>query len=229
MVSRPLVLLSGFGVFERVQRNPSGLLARALAARPPHGWRVAAALLPVSFARAPETWERRFRGLARPALLLSMGVSKEASFRLERFGRPRLKPVARPDVDGELPVAHSRSGPVLESPLDLVGLARALRARGLGPVRVSRSCGGYVCERICHHVLERGQEAGIPALFLHVPPLAHVPLARQERFVRALLEELASAQGVSSPSTIRGRSAGSAGRAAKFRTARRKGSSSRPM
>lgn len=191
-VSRPLVLLSGFGAFERVRRNPSGALARALAARPPRAWRVADVVLPVSFARAPEAWDRRYRALRRPALLLALGVSKEESFRLERFGRPRLRRVARPDVDGALPALHSRHGPALETELELGRLARALRARGLGPLRVSRSCGGYVCERIYHHVLARGQEAGIPALFLHVPPLARVPLERQEAFVRALLEELAT-------------------------------------
>jgi hypothetical protein len=40
-------------------------------------------------------------------------------------------------------------------------------------------------------VLERGVERGVPALFLHVPPLERVPLARQVPVVRALLVELA--------------------------------------
>jgi len=191
-MTRPLVLLSGFGAFERVQSNPSGALVRALVVRPPVGWRVAGVELPVSFARAPRAWDRRRAGLRRaPQLLLALGVSKERSFRLERFGRPRLRRVPRPDVDGESAALHSRPGPALESPLELAPLARALRAHGLGPLRVSRSCGGYVCERIYHHVLVRGREQRIPALFLHVPPLAHVPLRQQLAFVRALLAELA--------------------------------------
>lgn len=231
-VALPLVLLSGFEAFERVQRNPSGALARALAARPPRGWRVAGVVLPVSFARAPHAWDRRHEALTgRPALLLAMGVSKEASFRLERLGRPRLRHVARPDVDGELPARHSRRGPALATSLDLARLARALRRRGLGPLRVSRSAGGYVCERLYHHVLVRGGRAGIPALFLHVPPLARVPLAVQLDFLRALLDELGSGYlSRSGSSRSRGRPAGSVGgRAAKARTAAMKGSSSRPM
>jgi len=198
-------------------------------ARPPRAWRVAGVVLPVSFARAPREWDRRFRRLsAAPTLLLALGVSKEASFRLERTGRPHLRRVARPDVDGDLPAIHSGSGPALATSLDLARLARSLRRRGLGPVRVSRSCGGYVCERIYHHVLARGRAAGIPALFLHVPPLAHVPLTQQKRFLRGLLEELRADQ--SWTSTRRGRSAGSVGRvAAKARTATRKRPSSSPM
>ena len=229
-MSRPLVLLSGFGAFERVRANPSGALVRALAARPPAGWRVAGVELPVSFARAPRVWDRRRSALrGRPELFLALGVSKEGTFRLERFGRPGLKRVARPDVDGELAAAHSRPGPALETPLDLGAVARALRLRGLGPLRISRSCGGYVCERIYHHVLVRGRAQRVPALFLHVPPLAHVPLRRQERFLRALLEELLPAQG-KGVRTRRGRASGSVGaRAAKARTAARNGPSSRPM
>lgn len=221
--------MSGFGAFERVRSNPSGALVRALSARPPEDWRVAAVELPVSFARAPQAWDRRRASLRRaPDLLLALGVSKERAFRLERFGRPRLRRVARPDVDGELPARHSRPGAALETPLDLRRLARALRRRALGPLRVSRSCGGYVCERIYHHVLVRGREEGIPALFLHVPPREQVPVAAQERFLRALLAELAALQR-ESVSTRRGRSSSAVGRAAKSRTAARKGSSSRPM
>jgi len=230
----PLVLVSGFGAFERVGANPSAAIARALGRRPPRGWRVAAVELPVSFARAPQAWDAFRRGLrGRPALFLALGVSKEASLRLERLGRPRLKAVRRADVDGDLPRAHSRRGPALETPLDLGRLARALRARGAGPVRVrvSSSAGGYVCERIYHHVLVRAREEGLPALFVHVPPLRRVPLATQVRLLRCVLDELRDSSYVrAGSSSSRGRPAGSVGApAAKARTAARKASRSRPM
>src|SRR5688572_7376953 len=155
----PLVLVSGFGPFEEVGTNPSGEIARALEARPPRGWRVRAVVLPVSFTRAPETWDARLAELIgqgeRPALCLSLGVSKESGFRLERFGGPELKLVPRPDVDGRTAAEFTRAGPRLESGLDLERLLEALRGRGLADVRLSLTAGGYVCERIYHHVLAR--------------------------------------------------------------------------
>ena len=230
----PLVLVSGFGAFERVSANPSAALARTLARRPPPGWRVAAVELPVSFARAPEAWDTFRRSLrGRPALFLALGVSKEASFRLERFGRPRLKIVRRPDVDGGLPRQFSRPGPTLECMLDLQRLLEALPRESGVRARVSRSAGGYVCERMCHHVLARGREEGVPALFLHVPPARFVPVGTQIRVVRGWLSALVDPRYLassSSSSTSRGRpSKSAAALAAKARTAGRKRARSRPM
>lgn len=225
----PLLLVSGFGAFERVSSNPSAALARDLARRPPPGWRVAAVELPVSFARAPATWDAFRKSLrGRPALFLALGVSKEAPFRLERYGRPRLKLVARPDVDGALPRKFSRSGPTEETTLDLTRLVRALRSRSGPGVRVSRTAGGYVCERISHHILRRAREEGVAGLFLHVPPERFVPLARQARFVRRLLAELG--RGDYGVSSMRGRAPSVRSAAAeKARTAARKAGRSRPM
>src|SRR5262245_44137908 len=155
----PLVLVSGFGPFEEVGVNPSGEIATALEARPPRGSRVRAVVLPVSFARAPEAWDGRLSELIgqgeRPDLCLSLGVAKEPGFRLERFGGPELKLVPRPDVDGRTAAEFTRSGPRLESGLDLGRLLEALRGRGIADARLSQTAGGYVCERIYHHVLAR--------------------------------------------------------------------------
>lgn len=227
----PLVLVSGFGAFERVARNPSASIARALVRRPPAGWRVSAVELPVSFARAPRVWDSHRRRLrARPALFLALGVSKEASFRLERYGRPSLKLVARPDVDGALPRTFSRPGPAEQCSLDLRRLCRALQGALGARVRVSHTAGGYVCERISHHVLRRARTEGVPGLFLHVPPERFVPVATQVRFVRRLLAELLSKDYVGPRSAIRGRPSKSrAALSANRRTAGRKASKSRPM
>lgn len=231
-VLRPLVLVSGFGAFERVSKNPSLALARALARRPPAGLRVEAVELPVSFARAPAVWDRFRRSVRRrPVLFLALGVSKEAPFRLERFGRPRLKHVRRPDVDGALARQFSRSGPALECPLDLRRLVQDLPREPGVRVRASRSAGGYVCERMCHHVLARGREEGLPALFLHVPPARFVPLETQVRVVRGWLSLFVDPRYLASDSSSsRGRASMSAAPlAAKARTAGRKRARSRPM
>jgi pyrrolidone-carboxylate peptidase len=194
----PLVLVSGFGAFEKVDENPSGAIARALALDPPRGLRVRARVLPVSFARAPEGWDALLARSGRPALCLGIGVAKKPGFRLERYARPELKRVPRPDVDGRSAHEFSRRGATLESSLDLARLLAGLRRRGVADVRISRSAGGYVCERIYHHLLVRASERGVPGLFVHVPPLRFTPLARQVRVLRWVLEELLPALGVSS-------------------------------
>jgi len=190
MENAPLVLVSGFGPFEAFDRNPSGEVAEALAERPPPGLRVRARVLPVSFARAPRAWDELLAAGERPALFLGLGVARKAGFRLERCGGPRLKLVPRPDVDGRCAEEYSSDGPKLETGLDLALVLASLRARGVADARVSRSAGGYVCERIYHHLLVRAAERGVPALFVHVPPLRFAPLARQVEVVGWVLEEL---------------------------------------
>jgi pyroglutamyl-peptidase len=201
----PLVFVSGFGPFERVGVNPSGEIALALAASPPAGTSVRSVVLPVSFARAPEVWDAAFAELVgqgrRPDLFLALGVAKRPGFRLERCASPELKLVPRADMDGRSAREFTREGPRLETGLDLARLLEALRRRGVEDARVSRTAGGYVCERTYHHVLTRAGEHGLPGLFVHVPPLRFTALERQVQVVGRVLEEaLALAQPSSSAS-----------------------------
>ncbi len=192
-VSESLVLVSGFGPFETHEINPSGEVARALAASPPVGVRVCSALLPVSFARAPEVWDELLAGLHgrgdRPVLYLGLGVAKRAGYRLERFAKPELKLVPRVDVDGRAAREFTRPGPRLESGVDMLRLLAALRRRGVGDARISRTAGGYVCERIYHHLLTRAGEHGVAGLFLHVPPLRFESIERQVQVAAWVLGE----------------------------------------
>ena len=187
---RPLVLVSGFGPFEAFERNPSSQLARALLAQPPRGVRIRSVVLPVSFARASQAWDEHFAGRGTPALCVGLGVaSRRRVIALERFAGPRLRRIVRPDVDGRSARAFSRAGPRLESALDLPRLLARVRARGAARLRVSKSAGGYVCEHLYHHLLERAQTRGIPGLFVHVLPAARLPLERQLEVLRWLIEE----------------------------------------
>lgn len=190
--AEPLVLVSGFGPFEEVERNPSGEIALALAGDPPAGLRVRAAVLPVSFERAPRAWDETLGLAERPALCLGLGVAKRRGFRLEQRGSPVLKCVSRPDVDGRLAEEYSAPGPRLCSTIDLRRLLEGLRGRGVTDARISRTAGGYVCERIYHHILVRSEVRGAHGLFLHVPPLRFTPVERQIEVARWLLEELLS-------------------------------------
>jgi pyroglutamyl-peptidase len=202
-----LVFVSGFGPFETVGVNPSGEIALALAASPPAGTSVRAVVLPVSFARAPEAWDAAFAELVgqggRPDLVLALGVAKRPGFRLERFARPELKLVPRPDVDGRSAHEFTRSGPRLETGLDLARLLVALHGRGVADARVSRTAGGYVCERTYHHVLTRAGENGMAGLFVHVPPLSSTVLERQIEVVGWVLEEAVALSQSSSSASAR--------------------------
>lgn len=189
-----LILVSGFGSFPGVADNPSAHVARALEADPPEGTEVRAAVLPVSFRRAPGGWDELLERTAPrvPDLLLALGVQPKATFRLETGARARLRKRWRGDVDGVV----ARRGSALErnprrTRLDLLALAQELEQAGGRPVRISRDAGGYVCERIYHHALMRAAELGCPGLFLHVPPAARVAAQRQAEIVRAWLARIA--------------------------------------
>jgi pyrrolidone-carboxylate peptidase len=171
---------------------------------------VRSVVLPVSFARAPRAFDRALRGEAEAALLLGLGVAKRRGFRLERWAGPQLKLVQRPDVDGRLAQEYSASGARLEAGVALTPLLAALRARGLDDVRISHSAGGYVCERIYHHLLLRARARRVPGLFLHVPPLRFTALERQQEVVGWVIQACLELQRAGSVGLKRrGRSSGS--------------------
>ena len=194
MLLRPMpsstILVTGFGAFERVDENPSGALAQVLAADPG----LATRELPVTFRGSADALDEGLTEAPGPvSAILCMGVHPGPSFRLERRARATLSS-DRPDNDGEagavISGAMGGGGADLETRFELEALAEALRAAGAAEVELSEDAGGYVCERIYRHALVRGEERGIPALFLHVPPLAAVPLDHQLAVVRGLLEAL---------------------------------------
>jgi pyroglutamyl-peptidase len=188
-VRRPLVLVTGFGPFERVRSNPSRAIAAALERRPPEGVRVRACELPVSFVGAPREVERFVARHAaeRPVLLLGLGVQKLGYFRFERRARGRYT-TKRIDNDGTAGAdLRRRVGPDRRTKLDLRSLARLLRSAGARDVRVSNDAGGYVCERTYHALLTAGAKHGIDAVFLHVPPAKVTRASVQARLVREWL------------------------------------------
>jgi pyroglutamyl-peptidase len=184
------VLLTGFGAFLDVAENPSGQLVSALAQDPPPGVQVTGMQLPVSFLRAPQEIDAALDGGSFD-FLLSLGVHRGPSFRPEQVGRAVLHS-EKADNDGVLGGdVETDGGQPLQTPFDLDAVDRVL-ATGLLEVTPSIDAGGYVCERVCRHIYRRGQALGIPALFLHVPPLAFASLPQQLPIVRAVLAELAS-------------------------------------
>jgi len=188
-----LILVTAFGPFPGVERNPSREVALALERDPPPGVRVLSSELPVTFRGVSPAIDAFLeRGLPeRPAALLGLGVQRRASFRLERRARGRLDS-ARADNDGLSPAELGIDlGAELATVCDLERLADALRAAGAPAVELSDDAGGYVCERTYHHLLVRGAELALPTVFLHIPPVAAMGPEEQARIVRGMVGVLA--------------------------------------
>jgi len=193
-MTAPFVLVSGFGPFPEAAHNPSGDLALALAERPPEGWEVRSGVLPVSFRRGPAAYDALLAACEarRPSLLLSLGIHRAAGFRIERRARRVLEEAKRIDVDGAPAVETSEGGPPLTTTIDVDALAALLDREAPERCWVSEEAGGYVCERLYRHVLERARDLAVPGLFVHVPKLRFTELPRQEEVLRRLLDLVAS-------------------------------------
>ena len=193
-MSAPLVFVTGFEPFLDVAVNPSGELARGLTESPPAGIEVAGALLPVSFERTPAAFEAALEEVLprRPVALLGLGVQRGEYFRLESTARARLSS-EKPDADGVFACdLGALGGQDLHTPLDLEALRRALLHAGAPDARTSQDAGGYLCERTYYSLLSAGQRHGLPALFLHVPPVEAWAVERQLPIVQALIAALVS-------------------------------------
>ena len=169
------LLVTGFGPFPRMPRNPSGEAALALAAAPRlrlHGIEARARILTTAYATLPGELDPLLA--AGPDAVLMLGVAGRARrVRVETratSGRSALVP----DVSGERPGLPSASMQGVRRPVAHPGLAlRRLRARGL-PARLSRDPGRYLCNAAYFGAL--GGTA--PTLFIHIPK---VPRGRPVR------------------------------------------------
>jgi pyroglutamyl-peptidase len=185
------LLITGFGPFPGIERNPSREIAQALERSGlGENLHVDAAELPVVFADVAPALDVVLARLEhRPDVLLGLGVwSKGQGFRLERCARGTFD-ASRLDNAGETG-AGIDLGPELRTDFDLPKLAGVMEQAGATSVLLSDDAGRYVCERTYRQLLTRGEELGARALFLHVPRLEAVALERQIAVVRALAVEI---------------------------------------
>jgi pyroglutamyl-peptidase len=172
-VSRPTILLTGFGPFPGVPANATSHLVPRIAeaaARRFQGVRIACEILPTEWsaglARAGDLYEAH-----RPALALHFGVAGRAGgFEIEARGRNRCQ--LSPDAGGFLPRSHwmTPQGPeFLPSRLPVSLIVSRLRQRGI-PARVSRDAGGYLCNALLYRTQEICRMADIARSgFVHLP------------------------------------------------------------
>lgn len=163
------VLVSGFGPFPGVPRNPSASLTQMLARteQPPVG----AVVLPVSWRQAWETLEPLLES-TQPAHVILFGVASGAGgFRLERCAY-NARAVQR-DAFGHEPDTERivAAGPdKLEASLPLDTIASALSTAGL-PTETSCDPGRYLCNALYYHTLNWAQRHATQVGFVHIPPL----------------------------------------------------------
>lgn len=191
---RPL-LVTGFEPFLDVSVNPSGEVAGALDGECwAEGVPVIGVRLPVSFERGPAALEAAILGLpAPPASILSLGVHRGASFRLERRAGARFAS-PKPDNDGVVGESITVPGPKFrEMRLNPATVHGWLEAAGATETMISTDAGGYLCERVFRAGLDHSaSSSGCEALFLHVPPVECIGLVQQTQIVRSFGQRLAA-------------------------------------
>lgn len=183
---RRTVLLTGFGPFEGVARNPSIEAVRIVE----RGWdrpeRLVAVELPVSYDRSAAALSELF-DRHRPAVVIGVGVAAGR----ERVGLERvavnLRDARIADVDGARPVdvPVQDGGPTAY--LTSVPVKHALRrlVDDDVPAELSMTAGTYVCNAVLYRSAHWAHaQPGARAGFVHVPPtLPDDVLARAVRHV----------------------------------------------
>lgn len=182
-MSRAKVLVTGFGPFEGVQENPSGLIAKALH----DGLNIVGVELPVSYRRSLIDLHEVLAQCKSPSLLIGLGVHGEAGFRFEKQAGTVFHDY--PDIDGESGLIFCKATDVLVSRLDLASFAAALAKNTQTKAWLSEDAGGYLCEWVYRQLLEQADALACEAFFIHVPPLEFTPLTEQVLVIQSMIQK----------------------------------------
>lgn len=169
------VLVTGFGPFEDVCINASGVIARRMSEVGIKGIE-----LPTAFGRARELASQAAREFGCRAVV-ALGVWRGHDVRVERRASGVVTSERR-DASGEIWNGFALAGGDQQSRVDVAALAREIGAR------VSEDCGGYVCNATYQALLSATDK---PTVFLHIPrDVGASGLARTERIVRQAVRYL---------------------------------------
>lgn len=186
---RPLrLLVTGFGPFPGVPRNPSASVVAALvrhrATFARRGLALRCQILPVLYATADA-----FRPEPGVDFIVAIGVAhRRKRVCVETVARAR-RSARHPDASGRPP------GKTCNGARDALGvdphwgapvLAVALGKAGV-PAQTSRNAGAYVCNALLYRALDAELA---PALFIHIPP---VRACSPQRIAAALAQTLPDA------------------------------------
>lgn len=164
-------LMTGFGPFPGVPRNPSGLLATRIARDPRWqrlGWRITGRAFPTDYARVAA--EIADLAAKPPRFVLMLGVAaRSQALRVEMVARNRSSLTAR-DVSGRRVKRRAlEAGAAATRPGRHAGpaLVRALRQGGV-QAGISRDAGRYVCNASYWWMLG-AMPRSTRVVFVHIP------------------------------------------------------------
>lgn len=167
-MTRPRILLTGFGPFPGFPVNASAALVARLAHEVPFDADVSSIVLPTEWHRGiaeAEAALARFK----PDIALHFGVADSArGFVVEEQALNACD--ARQDACGSLPPAKrlAADGPhVRRATLPVDGIVAALKATRI-PVSRSKDAGAYLCNAVLYASLASGTAAPV-AGFIHIP------------------------------------------------------------
>ena len=164
-------LITGFEPFGGYTENSSWVAAKEVATRGVSGVEIAIERLPVSFSRAAGALREAIaKHLPDVVIMLGQTTSTEM-IRLERVAL-NMMDASTPDNDGyipdEEPIAEGAAA-ALFTPMPIKALRAAMATRGVA-VKISNSCGLYVCNRLYYEALTLCCDSeALRALFVHLP------------------------------------------------------------
>ena len=165
------ILITGFEPFGSNNENSSWVVANKVATQNTFGIDIALELMPVSFRSVAKTL-RTAVTRHNPDLLIMLGQAGSSDkVRLERIAI-NMMDARNADNDGFIPdeePINTETPVALFTNTDIKLLHNAMSEQGI-PVKLSNSCGLYVCNRIYYEALMLCNEINkMKAIFVHLP------------------------------------------------------------
>ena len=175
----PRLLLTGFGPFPGVPKNPTARIAKEFDGEAIHGLRVVGADLEVCFESIASQLQSLF-DQHEPVAILLLGVAVERDCIGLEGQAYNLREAGRPDAKGRhfdtpQPLLSTRSlGEALQTSIQRQDLLADLEKAGL-PVELSEDPGRYLCNASFFHALHfpKSTLQKPPSLFVHLPQVGN--------------------------------------------------------
>lgn len=193
------ILITGFEAFGSNNENSSWVVANKVATQNTFGIDIALELMPVSFRSVAKTL-RTAVTRHNPDLLIMLGQAGSSDkVRLERIAI-NMMDARNADNDGFIPdeePINTETPVALFTNTDIKQLYNAIVEQSI-PVKISNSCGLYVCNRIYYEALMLCNEINkMKAIFVHMPLYdgqrenQHtLPLDKMEKAINVIINKL---------------------------------------
>ncbi len=184
-------IVTGFGTFPGVPKNPCVELLNRLRDTPPIGVDLITSILPVSFDRSILELKQIIKDTEKNLPRIHIGCSKKtAELVLERTA-VNVRQSSIPDIDGEYyDVPKSISAHAINqqcsTKIDIQFLKVKLTEQGV-PVKISNDAGKYVCNNVYWTSLQFDSS---PTLFVHIPIIFGKELDTIELGIRILISQM---------------------------------------